>query len=86
MKVQAVGYRSFIKHDQLKTTKGGLVLPEGVQEKGALGRGEIISVGKSKWLKEGDKVYFKKYAVDEVEVDGVKYSLVSNKYVLAKVV
>ena len=86
MKVQAVGYRSFIKHEELKTTKGGLVLPEGVSEKGALGRGEIISVGKSKWLKVGDRVYFKRYAVDEVEVDGVKYSLVSNKYILAKIV
>lgn len=84
--VQAVGYRSLIKHEQLETTKGGLVLPDGMDgQKGALGKGEIISVGKSRWLKAGDKVYYKRYAVDEVEIEGEKYSLVNNKYILAKI-
>ena len=82
--VQAIGYRSLIKHDKQETTKGGLVLPDGVQEKGAMGRGEIMSVGRSKWLKVGDKVYFRKFAVDEVEIDGEKYSLIGNKHILAK--
>jgi len=84
--VQAVGYRSFIKHELEKTTKGGLVLPDGVDgTKGAVGVGEVISVGKSKWIEVGDKVYFKRYAVDELEIDGQKYSLVSNKFILAKI-
>ena len=84
--VKAFGYRSLVKHDELRVTNGGLVLPDGVKgEGGALGVGEIVNVGKSKWLKAGDKVYFKKYAVDEVEIDGEKYSILSNKHILAKI-
>lgn len=84
--VKAFGYRSLIRHDEVRTTKGGLVLPDGIDgQRGAVGIGEIINVGKSKWLKAGDRVYFKRYATDEVEIDGEKYSILSNKHILAKI-
>jgi co-chaperonin GroES (HSP10) len=85
MEIRPVGYRCLIKHEKDAVTKAGLVIPENVNEKGALGKGEIVAVGNSKRLQVGDKVYFKKYAIDEVEVDGVVYSIIENKHVLAKI-
>lgn len=84
MKIQPIGYRCLIEQVKEGKTKGGLILPENATEKGLLGRGVIKKVGKSKWLKEGDKVYYRKVATDEFELDGKKYNLVKNKYIYAK--
>jgi co-chaperonin GroES (HSP10) len=85
MKIQPVGYRCVIRHEKDAVTKAGLVIPDNVGEKGALGKGEVVAIGNSKRLEVGDRVYFKKYAIDEVEVEGVVYSIIETKHVLAKI-
>ena len=84
MEIQPIGYRCLIEQVKEAETKGGLILPENATQKGILGQGVIKKVGKSKWLKEGDKVYFVKVATDELELDGKMYSLVKNKFIYAK--
>ncbi|MBI2024919.1 MAG: co-chaperone GroES [Candidatus Harrisonbacteria bacterium] len=76
-----------------KTTKSGIVLPETSEEKPMLGR--VVAVGAGKRdekgnlapmsVKVGDKVLFKKYGPDEVEVDGKKYLVGSEEDILAVV-
>jgi len=75
-----------------KTTRAGIVLPDTV-DKGKPEQGTIVAVGAGKILdngavaamsvKVGDKVMFKKYAADEIEIDGEKVLLVSESDILA---
>jgi len=75
-----------------KTTKAGIVLPDTV-DKGKPEQGTVIAVGPGKILdngavakmsvKAGDKVMFKKYAADEIEIGGEKVLLVSEGDILA---
>jgi chaperonin GroES len=75
-----------------KTTKAGILLPDTV-EKGKPEQGTILAVGAGKNLdngtvakmsvKVGDKVMFKKYAAEEIEVAGEKVLLVSESDILA---
>ncbi|MEK7139509.1 MAG: co-chaperone GroES [Patescibacteria group bacterium] len=72
-------------------TKSGLVLPDTGIEKPE--KGEVIAVGPGKVLdngnraamsaKVGDKVMFKKYAPDEIKIDGVEYFVISDGDVIA---
>lgn len=74
------------------TTKSGIILPTGKDEKPS--KGKVIAVGPGKiiddddrWpmdVKEGDIVYFTKYAPDEIEVDGVQYLIIKQDSILAK--
>ena len=75
-----------------KTTKSGIVLPETAErEKPMLGK--IVAAGPGKRndkgelipmsVKIGDKVIFKKYGPDEVEVNGKKYLVGSEDDILA---
>jgi chaperonin GroES len=75
-----------------KTTRAGILLPDTV-EKGKPEQGTILAVGAGKNLdngtvakisvKVGDKVMFKKYAAEEIEIAGEKVLLVSEEDVLA---
>ena len=75
-----------------KTTKSGLVLPDTV-DKGRPEQGTVVAVGPGKTLdngavakmslKVGDKVVFKKYSPDEIEIDGDTYLIMSEGDVLA---
>jgi chaperonin GroES len=83
--IQPIGYRALIKQVQEGKTKGGLILPENVSgQRGILGVGEVVAVGKSRRVKVGDRVYYRKMAGNEVEIDGEKYSLVATKFIAAK--
>ncbi len=72
------------------TTKSGIVLPENSGEKPT--KGEVIAVGPGKRnekgelipmsIKVGDKVLYKKYGPDEVELDGQKYVIGDEEDVL----
>ena len=75
-----------------KQTKSGIVLPETMEkEKPMLGK--VLAVGQGKRddkgdlvpmsVKVGDKVLFKKYGPDEIEVDGKKYLVGSEDDILA---
>lgn len=75
-----------------KTTKSGIVLPETAEkEKPVLGK--VVAVGPGKLdekgmrmpmsVKVGDKVLFKKYGPDEIEVEGKKYLVGEETDILA---
>ena len=77
--------------DQEKMTKSGIVLPEKASEKPT--QGTIVAVGPGKRnekgdiiamsVKIGDRVLFKKYGPDEIELDGKKYLVGDEDDVLA---
>ena len=75
-----------------EVTKSGIVLPDTV-EKEKPEKGEVISVGPGKLLdngsrapmeiKAGNKVMFKKYSPDEVEVEGETLLVLSESDIIA---
>ncbi len=72
-------------------TKSGIILTANAQEKPQIA--EVIAVGEGKVnddgklvpvsLKVGDRVIAAKYAGTEVKLDGVEYTIISEKDVLA---
>lgn len=73
-----------------KKTKSGIFLPENAKEDHTPIMAEVLAVGSSpkiakKGLTVGDWVVYSKYSGTEVELDGIKYMLISAKDVLAKV-
>lgn len=77
-----------------KATKSGIVLPETAEKEKPM-VGKVLAVGPGKTnekgeatpmsVKVGDKVLFKKYGPDEIEVDGKKYLVGSEDDILAVV-
>ena len=77
--------------DESKVTASGIVLPDTAKEKAE--KGEVIAIGPGKLLesgaraalsvKVGDKVMFKKYAPDEVKIDGKEFFIIAESDVLA---
>lgn len=77
--------------EEEKTTKSGIVIPETAKEKPIKGR--VVAVGFGKYnehgqlipmsVKVGDAVLFKKYGLDEIEVDGKKYLVGDEDDILA---
>ncbi len=75
-----------------EVSKSGIIIPDTV-EKERSERGEVVAVGPGKLLengtrasmevKIGDKVVFKKYAPDEVEIEKQKYLVISIDDVMA---
>lgn len=73
------------------TTKSGIILGESKEKPE---KWTVIAVGAGKTLengqrvpidvKEGDIVYFTKYAPDEIEIEGKKYLIVQDKSLLCK--
>lgn len=78
--------------DAEHVTSLGIIIPDTAKEERPE-RGEIIAVGPGKVLengtrstmevKVGDKVVFKKYAPDEVEIDKTKYLVICADDVMA---
>lgn len=72
-------------------TKSGIVLPDTI-DKEKPEKGEVVATGPGKRLdngqvspmdvKVGDKVMFKKYAPDEIKVDGVEYLVIRESDVM----
>ena len=72
-----------------EVTASGIIIPDSAKEKPL--RGTILAVGdgtkdEEMKLKAGDKVLFGKYAGTEIELEGVKYLLMRQSDVLAKLV
>jgi chaperonin GroES len=75
-----------------KTTKSGILLPDTI-EKSSPAQGTVVAVGPGKIsengniiplsIKVGDKVMFKKYSPDEIEVDDQKYLILKEEDILA---
>lgn len=74
-----------------KQTKSGIFLPETSETKPIIGLVKAIGSGKVSekgdripmTVKVGDKVLFKKYGPDEIEVDGKKYLVGTEEDILA---
>jgi chaperonin GroES len=66
---------------------GGIIIPDTAKEKPQVA--EIIAVGTDedlqKIVKVGDKVLYGKYAGTEIELEGVKYLILSKSDILAVV-
>lgn len=83
MNLQPLNDRLFLEPmEEVKTTKSGILLPDTMEKEKPV-RGKIIAAGPGKLnekgervpmsVKVGDMVLFKKYGLDEIEVDDKKY-------------
>ena len=78
--------------DAETTTASGIIIPDTVSKERPE-KGEVIAIGPGKMLENGQRqpidvqvgqtVMFKKYATDEVKVDGVEYLMVRAEDVIA---
>ena len=85
--IRPLGDRVIVKpFGQEEITKSGIVLPETINKEKPE-QGEVIAVGPGKRLDSGeiapmsvsvgDKVVFRKYSPDEIEVDGEEVLVIS---------
>lgn len=91
-KVKPLGNRVLVKRSQVRTTKGGILLPDTAQEKPK--QGEVVAVGPGKrdeegniqsmHVKVGDQVLFSAYAGSEVktEMGGEEHLILSEEDIL----
>ena len=93
LKIKPLGGRVLVKPlEEEEATGSGLIIPQ-TADKEKPQQGEIVALGTGKMLEDGtiakfnvkvgDKVVFKKYSPDEVEVDGVEYLVVDEDDILA---
>jgi chaperonin GroES len=78
--------------EEEKVTKGGIVLPDTAEKEKPM-QGKVVAIGPGKRNEKGevapmsvavgDKVLFKKYGPDEVELDGKKYLVGDEDDILA---
>lgn len=71
-----------------EVTMGGIIIPDSAKEKPL--KGKVLAVGngtkdEEMVLKEGDEVLYGKYSGTEIEIDGVKYLMMRQSDVLAKI-
>lgn len=73
-----------------ETTKSGIILTSGSQEKPQIAK--VVAVGPGKvedgkevkmYIKEGDKVIINKYSGTEVKYEGKEYTIVKQEDILA---
>ncbi|MEA4989026.1 MAG: co-chaperone GroES [Anaerovorax sp.] len=93
MNIKPLGDRVVIKKlEAEEKTKSGIVLPGAAKEQPqmaevvAVGPGGVVEGKEVKMeVKVGDHVIFSKYAGTEVKYDGVEYTIVSQRDILAVV-
>ena len=92
IKITPIGSRVLVSPDKVdEKTTGGLILPPTSTEDQKPETGDIVKLGEGKVkgkqmefnVKVGDRVYFKKYSPDELEIDGEKFLLLDAGDVLA---
>ncbi len=86
MNIRPLDDRVVIKPVEVKEKKvGGIIIPDTAKEKPQIG--EVIAVGTDEELKDivkiGDQILYAKYGGTEVEIDAVKYLIVSRSDILA---
>lgn len=92
-KLTPIGGNILVKAlEQETVTESGIVLPDTVSKE-APQKGEVIALGAGKRdekgnlvpfsVQVGDKVFFKKYGPDKLEVDGEEYLVMEESDVLA---
>ena len=92
IKITPIGSRVLVSPDKVdEKTTGGLILPPTSTEDQKPETGIIVKLGEGKVkgkqmefnVKVGDRVYFKKYSPDELEIDGEKFLLLDAGDILA---
>lgn len=91
--IKPLGDRVLLKMVEAKeTTKSGIILTSGSQEKPkiaeviAIGPGEVVDGEKIEMqVKVGDKVITSKYSGTEVKYEGIEYVIVKQSEILAVV-
>lgn len=78
--------------EEKEITKSGIVLPETI-DKEKPQKGEVVAIGDGKisdngekipmQVKTGDKILFRKYAPDEIKIDGEEYLVMTQNDVIA---
>ena len=90
--IQPLGKRVLVQSDEVEqVTKGGLVLPPSSSDDKRPATGTILTLGIGKDdgksiefdVKVGDRIYFKKYSPEEIEIEGKKYLLLDAEDILA---
>lgn len=92
MKFRPLNDRVLIKRTESETkTAGGLFIPENAKEKPQ--EGVVIAVGEGKHLdngtvkkldvKTGDRIFFRKYAGNDITLEGVEHVILREDEVLA---
>jgi len=91
MKLRPLDDRVVIKPSQAEEkTAGGIIIPDTAKDKPQMGKivaaglGKILDDGKRSpmTVKKGDEVIYGKYIGSDVEIDGEKYVILSEKDVL----
>ena len=66
-------------------TKGGIILPDTAREKPRIGK--VVEVGTdedmAEQIKVGDRIYYAKFAGDEIEFEDKNYLIISKGDILA---
>ncbi len=93
IKVQPLGTKVLIAPQEVEEkTTGGLIVPPSATEDQKPEAGVVVKLGDGLnakgekmhfSVKVGDKVFFKSYSPDEIEIDGKKYFLVDSSDILA---
>ena len=90
--IKPLGNRVLVRRSQVKTTRGGIILPDSAQEKPK--QGDIVAVGPGKLdengeykrmtVQVGDTVLFTAYAGTEVKTDApdIEYLIMSEEDIL----
>jgi len=86
MNIKPIDDRVVIKPTEVKEKQvGGIYIPDTAKEKPQIG--EVIAVGTDedlqKAVKVGEKILYAKYGGTEVEIENVKYVIVSRSDILA---
>lgn len=93
IKIQPLGNRILIKPQEIQEkTLGGLVIPPNASDEKKPSFGKVLKLGKGKDkdgkvlkfdVKIGDMVYFKKYAPEEIEINGEEVYILDTDDILA---
>ena len=92
MKFKPLNDRVLIKRvDAKELSQGGIIIPDNAKEKPmegvvvAVGEGKVLENGQMRALqvKVGHTVFFRKYAGNEVMLDGVEHMILREEEILA---
>lgn len=82
MKSKPLGKRVLISAEEMQEkTQGGIIIPDAAKQK--VPRGYVIAVGPNvETVKVKDLVLYTQYSGNEIELDGVKYIIMSEDEIL----
>jgi chaperonin GroES len=89
VKITPLGKRVVVKPEEVEeTTSGGLIIPPTAQDNDKSEVGIVVKLGTGEAdfefsVEVGNKVFFKKYSPDTLEMDGEVYYILSEEDVLA---